>query len=171
MIFSEKRFVIEAFLRGVDQSAFVLKENPKLVFPQIYNRIQWQAEKEEILKEKLEFERSRYKKPWFLLLNKPALQTSALIRTLTGHTGYVKACAFSPDGKRIVSASWDHTIKLWDAETGEELNTLKGHTWPVSACAFSPDGKRIVLGDKLGQVLLLSLQNVEIYPPIITPYQ
>ncbi len=52
--------------------------------------------------------------------------------------------AFSPDGKRIVSGSYDQTLKIWDAQTGQEVLTLKGHTTYVSSVAFSPDGKRIV---------------------------
>jgi WD40 repeat protein len=34
--------------------------------------------------------------------------------TLKGHTSGVMWVAFSPDGKRIVSGSWDNTLKLWD---------------------------------------------------------
>ena len=40
----------------------------------------------------------------------------------------MSSVAFSPDGKRIVSASVDGTAKVWDVETGRELLTLKGHT-------------------------------------------
>jgi WD40 repeat protein len=58
----------------------------------------------------------------------------------------VSGCRFSPDGSRLVSASEDETLKLWDAETGVELATLTGHTEGVLACAFSPDGSRIVSG-------------------------
>ena len=36
--------------------------------------------------------------------------------------------AFSPDGKRLASASADETVKVWDAATGQETLTLKGHT-------------------------------------------
>ena len=47
-------------------------------------------------------------------------------------------------GKRVVSASWDESIRIWDAETGKELNVLEGHTDGVNSASFSPDGKKIV---------------------------
>ena len=56
--------------------------------------------------------------------------------------------AFSPDGKRIVTGSGDETVKVWDAETGQEVLTLKGHAGAVISVAFSPDGKRIVSGSE-----------------------
>ncbi|PWB53142.1 MAG: hypothetical protein C3F13_09925, partial [Anaerolineales bacterium] len=51
---------------------------------------------------------------------------------------------FSPDGTRIISASQDRTLKLWDAACGQELRTLSGHTNFAFAFAFSPDGTWIV---------------------------
>ena len=65
---------------------------------------------------------------------------------LLGHTDQVGCVAISPDGKRIVSGSADRTVKVWDAETGQELLSLKGHAGLVSSVAISPDGKRIVSG-------------------------
>ncbi|MBX7222312.1 MAG: SUMF1/EgtB/PvdO family nonheme iron enzyme [Blastocatellia bacterium] len=65
-------------------------------------------------------------------------------RTLIGHNGFVQAARFSPDNRRIVSASADLTAKIWDVASGQELRTLTGHQDVVKSVAFSPDGKKIV---------------------------
>jgi len=66
--------------------------------------------------------------------------------TLKGHSHYVSSVAVSPDGKRVVSGSWDKLLKIWDVETGAEVRTLTGHLGWVTSVTFSPDGKRIVSG-------------------------
>jgi WD40 repeat protein len=64
---------------------------------------------------------------------------------LASHEGTVSGAAFSPDGKRIVTASLDTTARLWDGATGKPIGEpLKGHAGPVWSAVFSPDGKRIV---------------------------
>jgi Flp pilus assembly protein TadD len=72
--------------------------------------------------------------------------TSLALHTLIGHTAEVVGIAFSPDGRRIATASFDRTIKLWDTATGREVFTLRGHTAGLLMLAFSPDGRRIVSG-------------------------
>lgn len=68
---------------------------------------------------------------------------------LEGHTSCVSSVAFSDDGKRIISGSFDCTIRIWNAETGAAVSEpLEGHTDPVLSVAFSGDGKRIVSGSE-----------------------
>ena len=42
--------------------------------------------------------------------------------TLRGHSGPVYSVAYSPDGKHIVSGSFDNTVKVWDSQTGTEVS-------------------------------------------------
>src|SRR5262249_50681310 len=60
---------------------------------------------------------------------------------LQGHTDFVTGVCFSPDGKRLASASWDGTVKVWDTATGREARTLPGQRGPVSGVCYSPDGR------------------------------
>jgi len=71
-----------------------------------------------------------------------------------GHTDWVRSAAFSPDGQRIVTASHDHTGRLWDAASGAALGTLEGHTGWVESVAFSPDGQRILTASRDGTARL-----------------
>jgi WD40 repeat protein len=71
-------------------------------------------------------------------------ESPALLRDLVGHSQGVSACAVTPDGRRVVSASDDKTLKIWDLESGRVLATLEGHAAQVRACAVTPDGRRVV---------------------------
>jgi dipeptidyl aminopeptidase/acylaminoacyl peptidase len=56
----------------------------------------------------------------------------------------VHSAQFSPDGKQIVTASGDNTVRVWDAQNGQPLTDPLKHANSVGSAQFSPDGKRIV---------------------------
>jgi len=64
-----------------------------------------------------------------------------LVRVFEGHGDAIYSLALSPNGKILVTGSYDQKIKLWDVESGKELNTLSGHNGAVFGLAFRPDGK------------------------------
>jgi WD40 repeat protein len=65
----------------------------------------------------------------------------------------------TPDGRRVVSASRDHTLKVWDLETGAETATLTGHTDWVNGCAVNPDGRRVVSASEDGTLKVWDLET------------
>ncbi len=68
------------------------------------------------------------------------------IRTLSGHTKRVAACAFSPDDSNVATGSFDHSVKIWDVDSGRELRSLVGHSDHASALAYSSNGDQLATG-------------------------
>jgi WD40 repeat protein len=82
------------------------------------------------------------RKPYLLHQWRTGEEHGALLRTLRGHTDEVWDVALASDGRTVVSASKDHTLRVWDLETGRHVRTLEGHQGTVNAVAIAPDGSR-----------------------------
>ena len=72
-----------------------------------------------------------------------ALPLGSLYEMYEGHTSMVFGVDWSPDGKRIASASLDGTVQVWDAMTGKHVLIYRGHNGPVFSVRWSPNGQYI----------------------------
>ncbi|KAI9129470.1 hypothetical protein ON05_034655 (plasmid) [Acaryochloris sp. CCMEE 5410] len=128
---------------GLRLSSHVINQYPEQLRSQLYGRLL--SQKSLSLKSLNQSLAQCQSESWIRCLFPHLNQAGgALIRTLSGHTDYVYGLSISPDGRTIVSASSDQTLKVWDLATGEELRTLKGHTDSVNGLSISSDGRTIV---------------------------
>lgn len=90
------------------------------------------------------------------------IDTGSITASIEGHdlwlldrnyhiTGYkelnrVSACSFSGSGEKLVTASDDKTLKVWNSRSGDMLATLRGHKNIVNSCAFSSDETKVISG-------------------------
>ena len=65
---------------------------------------------------------------------------------LSGHRGAINMALFTPNGERVVTASVDHTARLWDAQTGDVIRVFEAHQGPLYCLAVSADGRMLVTG-------------------------
>jgi WD40 repeat protein len=77
----------------------------------------------------------------------PRLPSFVLDRTFKAHTNWVTTIAFSSDGQRLVSGSWDRSVKSWDVATGHELSAIASKVTGIQASALSHDGRLIAAED------------------------
>jgi WD40 repeat protein len=82
-----------------------------------------------------------------------------LARTVKGHSGWVTGVAFTSDGKRLVSGSWDRTVKVWDVPTAAEVSIMGGESKQVEALAFSRDGRWLAAENSSDNVTIWDASN------------
>ena len=74
------------------------------------------------------------------------IDSGRLVTSFRGHSNEIRVAAFSPDGRRVLTADWERVAKVWDAATGREWKSLVGHLDRIECAAFSPDGSRVLTG-------------------------
>src|SRR5262245_26994917 len=90
---------------------------------------------------------------WFaVLLAQVAAAQSPQLAYLSGHEGAVRDVAITTDGRLIVSAGVDGTLRVWDRASGELLRTRRAHDKPILQFAGSPDGAAVALATADGWV-------------------
>jgi WD40 repeat protein len=100
---------------------------------------------------------------WFcLVLASIGLGNSTSARAdMLGHGAMVNAVVVSPDGRRVLSASWDYSARLWDLAGQREIRSLDGHTASVNAAVFLPDGKTGLTGSWDHKIIRWNLETGE----------
>ncbi|WP_027184533.1 TIR domain-containing protein [Desulfovibrio inopinatus] len=131
--------------RALALSIPVLSERPNQLPLQLWGRLKERSDAPKIqaLVDHAAQDADFYPKPRWPGLTPPGAE---LVR-LVGHTESVSSAAFSPDGRLIVTASYDETACIWETDSGELMATLRGHEGWVNCAAFSPDGRRILTVD------------------------
>ncbi len=94
--------------------------------------------------------------------------TGELLASHRGHRDHINRVVFSPDGRRVLTSSFDFTAQLWDATTGATVAPpLRHGSWVLNA-AFSPDGRRVVTGSADGTA---RVWDAETGQPVTPPLQ
>ena len=95
------------------------------------------------------------------------IQTRSITPKFKGHDGNVNMGEFSPDDSQILTASNDHTARLWNTADGTLLRTFSGHTDWVHSAKFNSDGSRVVTASSDGTVRVWDTNTgAEIFAPI-----
>ncbi|KIJ39234.1 hypothetical protein M422DRAFT_175550 [Sphaerobolus stellatus SS14] len=96
-------------------------------------------------------------------VKRPELMNHSFQSQLKSHTGGVNSVAFSPDGKKIVSGSYDTTLCIWNAEKHELIGQpLQGHTRLIQSVAFASDGKTMASGSDDRKVCIWDVEKQEL---------
>jgi len=88
--------------------------------------------------------------------------SGAGIALLTGHTNTIDSVRWSPDGQRLLTASWDSTIRLWDVRRSRLLRTYEGHTDQVYMVRWNADGTQFLSASRDKTIRLWDAETGEV---------
>jgi WD40 repeat protein len=128
---------------AIQLSSHILAADTRQLAEQLTGRLLGNAASniQGLLKQAADSKTSAWLRPLHPNLTPPG---GLLIRTLEGHISSVNAVAITPDGRWVVSASADGTLRVWNLESGRTVRRLEGHTGWVNAVAVTPDGRRAI---------------------------
>ena len=89
-------------------------------------------------------------------------ETGDTTKRLQGHGNYVNQASWTPDNNKLVSASQDGTIKIWNTATGEAEISLSGHQEVITSVSFSPEGKKLATGSEDRRIRVWSPPSAEV---------
>ncbi len=140
-------------------SASHLELDPSLLRSQLRGRLRGVAP-EEIINQ---LEQSSDDTPWLGSLTASLTAPGdPLVRALDGHTDAVRAVAITRDGTRALSASNDHSLRLWDLAEGKTVHEFRGHTDLVNALVLTPDGRHALSASSDHTMKLWDLETGEL---------
>jgi WD40 repeat protein len=96
---------------------------------------------------------------WIAVLLLGGLFWGAALPAQTGHTDYLEAAAFTPDGRLFCTASDDRSVGVWDGQSGRLVRLLRGHTEAVIGLAMAPEGSRVVSLGRYGELRVWELES------------
>ncbi|MEA3501896.1 MAG: WD40 repeat domain-containing protein [Actinomycetota bacterium] len=99
------------------------------------------------------------RRPVWLWLLRGILRRQFEELRLNGDAGQAFAVAFTPDGEQVVGGFFDHTLKVWNLATAQEVMILSGHSDSVADVAVTPDDRLAVSSSWDGRLILWELAS------------
>src|SRR5262249_19112880 len=122
------------------KESHVLQTDPGLLYIQVRNRL-WRGDGSQ-LDQILDSSSSRPKFPWLRAASPLPIETS-LMRTFTGHRETTNAAILIDHDRKVISGSWDGTVRIWDLEDGRQLQCWETGSG-VDSLVASSDGSIVV---------------------------
>ncbi|MEX1009315.1 MAG: WD40 repeat domain-containing protein [Acidimicrobiia bacterium] len=155
---SALRIVSSAFEREFHN----LVSRPEALFQQLYNRLQFESEFDQVSLGLARQSRSgeAASHPWIRRVGPQFADSPALRGVIAEEAAITQVCNFSPDGRLLATGS-NETVRIWDVNSRLEVARLIGHDSTVVDCSFSPEGRRLVTISQDGCICVWDLSTHE----------